>query len=76
MKGGKMKYTFNKSDIAIIGEMVTLLSKKYEPGSCGDVVIENVNKNPKIKTKVNWDSVESFIRRLQKYERYERKEEK
>ena len=62
------EYNFNKNDLAIIGEMVSLLSKKCEPKKCGEIVIENINNNSKHKISTDWNKVSSFIKKLEQYE--------
>tara|TARA_R110002020_G_scaffold458682_1_gene676224 strand:+ start:315 stop:551 length:237 start_codon:yes stop_codon:yes gene_type:complete len=62
------EYNFNKNDLAIIGEMVSLLSKKCEPKKCGEIVIENINNNSKHTISTDWNKVSSFIKKLEQYE--------
>ncbi len=62
------EYTFNTPDLAIIGEMVTLLSVKCQPIDCGEIVIENINNNPKHKITMDWNKVSTFIEKLGQYE--------
>ena len=69
MKEKNMKeYNFNKYDLAIIGEMVNLLSKKCEPEKCGEIVIKNINSNPKHKVHMSWNEISTFIKKLERYE--------
>ena len=67
-RGNMKEYNFNKNDLAIIGEMVSLLSKKCEPKKCGEIVIENINNNSKHTISTDWNKVSSFIKKLEKYE--------
>lgn len=62
------EYNFNKYDLAIIGEMVTLLSKKCELEQCGEIVIKNINNNSKHIISTDWNKVSSFIKKLEQYE--------
>tara|TARA_Y100001937_G_scaffold23628_1_gene33691 strand:- start:250 stop:477 length:228 start_codon:yes stop_codon:yes gene_type:complete len=58
----------NKYDLAIVGEMVTLLSQKCEPKACSDIVQDRVNGYPKYKISIDQGKIDSFIKKLQKNE--------
>ena len=51
----------NKYDLAIGGEMVTLLSQKCETKACSDVVQDRVNGYPKYKISIYQGKIDSFI---------------
>ena len=66
-----IKYNYmsiSKDDLAIIGEMVNITSEKFLPEKCGDIIINNINKNPKHSISMDWDKIKSFIKKLEKCE--------
>jgi len=58
----------NKYDLAIISEMVTMLSQKYKPKPCSEVVIDRVNSYSKYDITLDQSKIDSFITKLERNE--------
>ena len=58
----------NKYDLAIISEMVTMLSQKYKSNPCSEVVIDRVNSYSKYDITLDQKKIDSFIKKLEKNE--------
>mgnify|MGYP003121084616 CR=1 FL=1 len=61
----------NKYDLAIVGEMVNITSKYFmdkDKTKVGDIIINNIKNNPKHTIVINWNKIQSFIKKLEKNE--------